>query len=114
MPYKERYWKNPAHHRKEAFNRRRRLVALGLNHLRQLSPAAQRLRLISTAKWRRTHLSANKAAAKRYRDKVIRLFGSSAPSNTYRHKMMKEAADLKIRKLLAKNVKASPYKEHLR
>ena len=102
MPVKERYWKNPEHHLKEAFNRRRRLVVLGLSHLEQLSPAAQQRKLIRNANWRRTHLTENKEAAKRYRAKVTRLFGSSASINKYRHKMLKAATDIKNRKAALK------------
>lgn len=102
MPRAAVYWKNPQKERDASNERRRRLYAAGATKKLYLSPAA-------LAKWRkynreysRTHRAGNIIACRKYRAKLIRLFGTSQQRATWQYHMLLETKKLKIRKARAK------------
>ena len=74
MPYKERYWKNPAHHRKEARDRARALTALGYKGgRRKISSYLKSLE--RTKLWQKNNVEAKRKITKRHLDKVRSITG---------------------------------------
>lgn len=104
MPRKAVYWKDPERHRKEVNNRHARLVALGIRRIDQLSPAAAAKVHAYQSKWLKANPARNRAACKRYRDKLRRLFGGTDAKYIWRHTMMREAESAKRRKLRIKSL----------
>lgn len=98
MPRKDIYWKNPAKHRAESRNRINSLVALGMRHLDQLSPAAVAKRRANNNVYCKTHRAANTLASRRYRRKLIRIFGNCSARSSWRHSQLKDEQHARKRK----------------
>ena len=117
MPGKSRYWHNPEKHRAERRLRTARLATLGLPYSDQLSPAARAKRYDTQKKWHDTHKASNVRADKKYRKKLIRLFGTCGPRAKWRYHQLKEEQDAERRKaaiaLLPRFVVESKRRFHL-
>lgn len=82
MPVYSRYWKNPEHHRAE---RRARYRAKGWKGIRSYS--SYLATLAAVRRWWKAHPKEALAYAKKFRLKLIKLYGSSSNRSRYLHKI---------------------------
>lgn len=98
MPTKERYWKNPEHHRAEYRNRCRRRVAQGIPWRYQLSPEAGERRRLAQQKLSPKRRLAINAGARRMRARMKKLFGTSGRTGYWLYHLRTEEKKLAKRK----------------
>lgn len=98
MPRYERYWRNPKHHRAQSNQHHRYLVALGIRRIDQLSPAAQKNEREYQNNYHKTHRALAVKVERKFRQKLVRLYGSTGHTARWLHHMKKEEENARERK----------------
>lgn len=98
MPLKERYWKNPEHHRKECRERKRKLIALGYpSGVRNLNSYVKCL--ANSKNWQREHISRFHISSKKWSNKLRDATGGTSNFHKELFKLM-GGADAYNKKML--------------